>query len=110
MRLLARFKGLRGTALDPFARSADRKLDLELLAAYERTVAEILVGLEAANYETAVALAALPEEIRGYGPVRHRHAEQAKKRQLALTEAFRRKENVATPAVLAKKTIAVLAG
>ncbi|MBL8445087.1 MAG: indolepyruvate ferredoxin oxidoreductase family protein, partial [Zoogloeaceae bacterium] len=41
MRMLTRFKGLRGSKLDPFARSADRKLDLALIKEYEAVVEEI---------------------------------------------------------------------
>ena len=111
MRLLTRFKGLRGGMLDPFARSADRKLDRELIADYERNVNEILAALELSNHETAVELASLPEQVRGFGHVRERYHAQAKKREAVLLEAFRNKHAAAGPARSApRKTIAVIPG
>ncbi|WP_068636942.1 indolepyruvate ferredoxin oxidoreductase family protein [Thauera butanivorans] len=111
MRVLAKFRHLRGSVLDPFARSHDRKLDRELIADYERVVDEILAGLEPANHETAVALASLPEEIRGFGHVRERYLAGARKRQAELLDAFRRRQPAAGPAVVVgRKVIPVLAG
>jgi indolepyruvate ferredoxin oxidoreductase len=88
-RLLRRFKGLRGGALDPFARSEDRKLEHQLLAEYEKTIETVLSGLSADNYATAVALASLPERIRGYGYIKEANAQTAAKRQEELLAAFR---------------------
>ncbi len=111
MRVLAKFRRLRGSVLDPFARSHDRKLDRELIADYERVVDEILAGLEPANHETAVALASLPEQIRGFGHVRERYLAGARKRQAALLDAFRRRQPAAGSAVaVGRKVIPVLAG
>jgi indolepyruvate ferredoxin oxidoreductase len=111
MRMLAKFRHLRGTMLDPFARTHDRKLDRELIANYERLVEEILAGLEAANHETAVELASIPEQIRGFGHVRERYLANARKREAALLDAFRRKAHPAdvAPAKL-RKVIPVFAG
>jgi indolepyruvate ferredoxin oxidoreductase len=88
-RLLARLKGLRGTAFDPFARSADRKLERRLIADYERLMEQVLAGLSAENHATAVALAALPEQVRGYGHVKEASVAAAGERQEALLAAFR---------------------
>ncbi|MDP2747265.1 indolepyruvate ferredoxin oxidoreductase family protein [Pseudomonas sp.] len=68
--LLAKFKALRGTPLDPFGYSAERKLELQLIEDYERSVDYLLKQLNADNYRSAVALAELPEQIRGYGHVK----------------------------------------
>ncbi len=68
--LLARFKALRGTPLDPFGYSAERKLELQLIEDYEHSVDYLLKQLNASNYRSAVALAELPEQIRGYGHVK----------------------------------------
>jgi indolepyruvate ferredoxin oxidoreductase len=87
--VLARLKWLRGTALDPFARSEDRKLERRLIADYEALVAEILAGLSAENHATAVALAALPEQVRGYGHVKEGNVASVRKRQDELLAAFR---------------------
>ncbi len=109
MRLLAKMKGLRGTVLDPFARTAERKLDRRLIADYERIVDEIVAGLAAANYDTAVELASLPEQIRGFGHIRERYLANASKRQAALLDAFRGKEApAAAEPRKARRTIAVI--
>jgi indolepyruvate ferredoxin oxidoreductase len=87
--VLARLKWLRGTAFDPFARSEDRKLERRLIADYEALVAEILASLSAENHATAVALAALPENIRGYGHIKEGNVASVRKRQEELLAAFR---------------------
>ncbi|MDX1369021.1 indolepyruvate ferredoxin oxidoreductase family protein, partial [Pseudomonas sp.] len=68
--LLAGFKVLRGTPLDLFGYSAERKLELQLIEDYERSIDYLLEQLNAGNYRSAVALAELPEQIRGYGHVK----------------------------------------
>ncbi|MBO1075069.1 indolepyruvate ferredoxin oxidoreductase family protein [Roseomonas marmotae] len=90
LRVLARLRRLRGTAFDPFRFSEDRKLDRRLLAEYEHLVDELIATLHASNHALAVELASLPEQIRGYGPVRRRHAEHAKRQEARLLKEFRR--------------------
>jgi indolepyruvate ferredoxin oxidoreductase len=87
--LLARLKGLRGTAFDPFAKSEDRKLERRLVAEYEALIEELLAGLSPENHAAAVALAALPEQIRGYGHVKEASVAAAHKRREELLAAFR---------------------
>lgn len=89
-KVLARLRRLRGTALDPFRFSEDRKLDRRLLTEYEQLVDELIATLHPGNHALAVELAALPEQIRGYGPVRRRHAEHAKRQEARLLGDFRR--------------------
>jgi indolepyruvate ferredoxin oxidoreductase len=72
-RLLAPLKRLRFTPLDVFGRTAERRAERALLARYEAALDEIAARLGPANYETCVALAALPEKVRGFGHVRARH-------------------------------------
>ncbi len=79
--VLARFKFLRGSALDPFGHSAERRLERELIEEYEANVAYLLGELNAGNYRTAVALAEIPEQVRGYGHVKE--AALAKAREQA---------------------------
>ena len=111
MRLLARFRHLRGSRLDPFARSHDRKLDRELIAEYERVIEEIIAKLDANNHETAIELASLPEQIRGFGHVRERHVTHARQRQVELLEDFRSGQPArAGKGSMPRKIIAVLAG
>jgi len=88
-RLLARMKRLRGTAFDPFARSAERRMERALIADYEQTIGEILAGLTQDNHSAAVALASLPDEIRGFGPVKEAAAARAEKRKAQLLAEFR---------------------
>jgi indolepyruvate ferredoxin oxidoreductase len=70
LRLLARMKRLRGTGFDLFGRSEERRRERALRDDYESTLRRLLPALDAANYETVLALARLPEEIRGFGPVK----------------------------------------
>jgi len=79
--VLARFKFLRGSVLDPFGHSAERRLERDLIEEYEANVAYLLAELDAGNYRTAVALAEIPEQIRGYGHVKE--AALAKAREQA---------------------------
>ncbi len=88
-RLLARMKGLRGTALDPFGRSEDRKLERRLIADYKTLIEEVLTGLTPANHALAVALASLPDQIRGYGPVKAEAVAAAKEKEAELLGRFR---------------------
>ncbi|WP_120993027.1 indolepyruvate ferredoxin oxidoreductase family protein [Stutzerimonas urumqiensis] len=84
--VLAKFRFLRGTPLDPFGYGADRKLERELIGEYERTVESLLSQLKPGNYRTAVAIAALPEQIRGFGPIKERSVAAVRQRQKLLTE------------------------
>ena len=111
MRTLAKFRHLRGSMLDPFARSHDRKLDRELIADYERIVDEILVNLDLANHEAAIELASIPDQIRGFGHVRERYLASARPRQAALLEDFRHRRPVSAPvATKVRRTIAIIPG
>ena len=83
-RLMAPLRGLRGTLLDPFRNSDERRLARELLSAYEADLDRIVSGLDAERHAVAVKLAALPEKIRGYGHVREQHAAAAAAERAAL--------------------------
>lgn len=76
--LLAGLKGLRGTALDPFGRTEERRTERALIAEYRASVEEMLAGLTAANHAAAVEVARIPEQIRGYGHVKARHLAAAR--------------------------------
>ena len=69
-RLLARMRGLRGTALDPFGHTAERKMERGLIDWYEAVVDTLLSRVGQEPIETLVAIAAAPMDIRGYGPVK----------------------------------------
>ncbi|WP_319826010.1 indolepyruvate ferredoxin oxidoreductase family protein [Thalassovita sp.] len=83
MRQLARFKRLRGTALDPFARTVDRKLDRELLNWFETVLTHVETRYDA---DQALAVLQAPQDIRGYGPVRHQAAHQVRAKVAALID------------------------
>ncbi|USX21240.1 indolepyruvate ferredoxin oxidoreductase family protein [Oxalobacteraceae bacterium OTU3REALA1] len=86
--VLAKFKGLRGTALDVFGYTAERKMERALIGEYRQTVASLLPKLTAENLAQAVAIASIPEDIRGYGHVKERHLKSAKQKEATLLAAF----------------------
>ena len=88
-KVLARLKGLRGTALDPFGHTAERRAERAQIAEYERTVEELLDGLCQANYDDAVTIADLPEEIRGFGHIKAAAIEKVRARRDTLLQSFR---------------------
>jgi indolepyruvate ferredoxin oxidoreductase len=83
-RLLAMMRVLRGTSLDFFGNSPDRKLERELIADYEKDVASVLGVLSPLTLDTAIELLSLPDRIRGYGPVKEKAARDAKARHAQL--------------------------
>ena len=78
--LLAKFKGLRGTALDIFGYTEERKTERALIKEYRASIEEVLKSLSADNHALAVQIAKIPEEIRGYGHVKERHLEKARQK------------------------------
>jgi indolepyruvate ferredoxin oxidoreductase len=88
-RVLAKFKGLRGTALDIFGYSEERRTERRLITDYETLLAEITAKLTPENHAVAVGLANIPEKIRGFGHVKARHLTAAKADEAALLEQFR---------------------
>jgi indolepyruvate ferredoxin oxidoreductase len=87
-RLLAAMKGLRGTRFDIFGYNAERRTERRLISEYEAILETIARSLDQRTYETAVALAALPEQIRGYGPVKAASVTKAKSREKELLAAL----------------------
>ncbi|MFS0756098.1 indolepyruvate ferredoxin oxidoreductase family protein [Noviherbaspirillum sp. 1P10PC] len=83
-RLLSRLRGLRGSALDVFGYTAERRTERALIAHYRDTLASLLPRLSAANLPQMIALAAIPEDIRGYGHVKERHLKAAREKEAAL--------------------------
>ena len=87
--LLARMKGLRGTALDVFGRTQERKTERALIAEYRACIDELLQGLTAENLALAVRIASLPEDIRGYGHVKERHLQSVRTQWTTLMDQWR---------------------
>ena len=92
LRVLAQFKALRGTAFDPFGYSAERTAERALIADYEQTMAMVADGLTPGNYEEALAVCRVPEEIRGYGPVKEKAMAVSAALQLELMARFESSE------------------
>jgi|KBSMisStandDraft_5_1062788.scaffolds.fasta_scaffold00915_11 indolepyruvate ferredoxin oxidoreductase len=88
-RMLARMRRFRGTGLDYFGRTAERKMERALIGEYETVIAEIIAKLTPQNHGTAVDLASVPEHIRGYGHVKEAHLKTAKAREAVLLTQFR---------------------
>jgi indolepyruvate ferredoxin oxidoreductase len=87
-RLLARLKGLRGSSLDPFGYTAERRAERELISEYRSTLEGLLPALVAANHSLAVQIASVPEQIRGYGHVKERHLHAARLQREQLLQAW----------------------
>ena len=89
MRLLARLRRLRGTALDPFGHAAERREERALVGEYRACIEELLEDLSADNLAAAAAIARIPEDIRGYGHVKARHVAAARPKWAALMAQWR---------------------
>ena len=89
-KLLAKLRGLRGTALDVFGYTAERKMERQLIADYRASVDELLATLDHDNHALAVEIASVPEHIRGYGHVKHAHLEKARAKWDELLSLWRR--------------------
>ena len=89
LRMLTKFKGLRGTPLDPFGYTAERKMERALIKQYESDMAEVLPKLDDATRDAIVALAELPKQIKGFGPVKEAHEAKAAKRREELLSVIR---------------------
>tara|TARA_R110000772_G_scaffold236733_1_gene348517 strand:- start:74520 stop:78023 length:3504 start_codon:yes stop_codon:yes gene_type:complete len=86
---LARLRRLRGTRLDIFGYTAERRQERADIDDYIALLAELCAGLNPDNYATAVALAALPSRLRGFGHVKDRNRENLAEQRAALLRQFR---------------------
>jgi len=87
--VLAKMKGLRGTAFDPFGRTAERRTERALIGEYRACIEELLKTLDVGNRTLAAEIARIPEEIRGYGHVKERHLKAARLKWQALLGRWR---------------------
>jgi indolepyruvate ferredoxin oxidoreductase len=87
--LLAKFKFLRGTALDIFGHSAERRQERADIEEYRQLLEEILPDLGNDNYAAALQLAELPGKLRGFGHVKDRNRERLASRRNELMAEFR---------------------
>jgi indolepyruvate ferredoxin oxidoreductase len=87
-KLLASMKSLRGTPFDVFGYSQERRKERQLITDYENMIDDLLGKLSSDNHRFAVALARLPDEIRGYGPVKETAMAKAETSKTQLLEQF----------------------
>ena len=71
---------LRGSALDPFGYTQERRTERALIREYEDTVARLLARLNSQNEASRVEIAAIPDEIRGFGHIKARNLAPARKK------------------------------
>jgi len=87
-KVLKHLKSLRGTALDVFGYTAERRTERALVREYEQTLERLLEGLSPQNHALAVQIASLPEEIRGYGHIKMKSVVTARKKRGELLARF----------------------
>ena len=95
MGVLAGMKGLRGTGLDPFGRTEERRTERALIQEYRACVDELLAGLSPERLALAVQVASIPEDIRGYGHVKQRHLQAAREKWADLMRRWREPQDAA---------------
>ncbi len=87
-KLLAKMKGLRGTALDIFGKTEERKMERALIAQYRGSIDKLLPQLNVANAATAIEIARIPEQIKGFGHVKERNVVAARVKWNKLEQEF----------------------
>jgi len=88
MRLLARGRALRGSWLDVFGRTEERRMERALIEAYVQRVQSLLPALSAERLKAATDIAALPLAMRGFGHVKIANVALAKAREAELLHRF----------------------
>ncbi|WP_433989190.1 hypothetical protein SuNHUV7_34990 (plasmid) [Pseudoseohaeicola sp. NH-UV-7] len=88
LKIMARLKALRGTPFDLFGYTAERRMERALIKQYEKDMKAILPNPSADKMDIACALAVLPLDIRGFGPVKAANEAKAAKRREELLAAF----------------------
>jgi indolepyruvate ferredoxin oxidoreductase len=88
-KMLAKLRFLRGSALDVFGYTSERRMERRLVKDYEQTMDELLAKLTPDNHALAVQIASVPEDIRGFGHVKQRHLAAATEKGAKLLAAFR---------------------
>ncbi len=89
MSLLSHLKWLRGTFLDPFGKSAERRQERQSIVDYQRDVDELLASLDTGNHALAIEIAGLPAKIRGFGHVRQANLSAVSVERERLLTAFK---------------------
>jgi len=87
-KMLAKYKHLRGTRWDVFGYSAERKMERQLIEDYKTTINDLLARLNEENRHFASAIARVPDEIRGFGPVKEEACKKAEAKKKDLLRQF----------------------
>ena len=87
-KVLAKFKGLRGTALDVFGKTEERQMERALIVDYKASIDTLLNTLNASNHALAVDVARIPELIKGFGHVKERNVKTARLQWAGLMKDF----------------------
>ncbi len=87
-KVLAKFKGLRGTALDVFGKTQERQMERALIVDYKASIDTLLNTLNASNHALAVDVARIPELIKGFGHVKERNVKTARLQWAGLMKDF----------------------
>ncbi len=85
-KILARMKFLRGTVFDIFGKTAERRMERDMITQYESDLNKLLPLITDATRDAVHELLALPQEIKGFGPVKHENATKAAARRAELWE------------------------
>ncbi|HMX12467.1 MAG TPA: indolepyruvate ferredoxin oxidoreductase family protein [Thauera aminoaromatica] len=85
---LSGLKRFRGSALDVFGKTEERQTERKLIEEYVQLLDQILARLNPVNHAAAVALASVPDEIRGFGHVKEKNLVAARELQAARLKAF----------------------
>jgi indolepyruvate ferredoxin oxidoreductase len=88
LKLLAQGRRLRGTALDLFGRTAERRMERELIASYRSRIESLLPALTPERLKVATEIAALPLAMRGFGHVKLANVADARAREAELLHQF----------------------
>jgi indolepyruvate ferredoxin oxidoreductase len=98
MRVLARMKRLRGTSLDVFGRTDERRAERRDIVDFEKVLAHLAADVDAGNYALAVEIATQPLALRGFGHVKARNRVPYAAKLATLLARFRREETIAQAA------------
>jgi indolepyruvate ferredoxin oxidoreductase len=89
-KVLAKARFLRGSVLDPFGYTAERRHERKAVEDYMTSMRQIVGVLDLQRLATAIELARLPQTVRGYGHVKDLNASLADAKLKTLTAQFQR--------------------
>lgn len=88
LRVLAKMRRLRGTSLDIFGRSDERRMERRLIDDYRDAIESILPTLNRSNLAQAVEIADLPDGVRGFGHVKKRSVDEMEEKKAQLLASW----------------------